>query len=316
MHRYPGPMTPLSNIPDLDLIRDVSIADDRHILHVGAAQKFYTAFIDGTQNGRVRKMQLQYRDLLDTVLLNVRFPHDRRAAGRSFHPHPVKWTPAVRAYLMDVVGMVVYSHVDQPELYELYCLLHWAVFICNNARFKAHRYAARNLMHQYVDKHGRLFGNISCKYHHLLHFIDEVERFGSLPLLSTTPFALGVLKHVVDLTKDGSAVKQAATTILLRERAGRTHSHPSYPRRTENGVKIRRNFFFDNSADDTDGWFMTDGGVVVKFIEVVSEEPFLVRGAPLAQQERHCGLDDSFLHPIGLGLWTTNNKIHRKCSKE
>ncbi|XP_052873358.1 uncharacterized protein LOC128278666 [Anopheles cruzii] len=316
-------VTPLARLP-IDLVQDVIVGDNRNLLHLGVMKNLYSVFVKGAAN--VPEMDGIGQVLLQLVLTNVEFPHERRTTARHFNTNITEWSPSMWGYFLDVVGIVVLGQVGQPACYEMYCLLHWGVAICNHSRFSSYLNAARRVLQQYVTKHNDLVGSVTCNFHHLLHLVDEVRRFGPLPLQSSNPFEaeLSVLRHEVDLAKAGSPVQQVATALLLRERTRYpflTNPLPVMPIPTNNGrrVKIRKNFLLKNSANDTDSWFLVPGsgsscrGQVVKFVSARAD-PFVVCGTPLTEQ-RASG-NNPFADPIGLDVFITSDKHNLQSTKE
>ncbi|XP_058064798.1 uncharacterized protein LOC131214440 [Anopheles bellator] len=318
-------VTPLVRLP-IDIVQDVTIGDDRCLLHIGAAKTLFFAFNDGI--GNIQAMDTLKHDFLEHTLCAIRLPHERRP--RQFETNIAQWPPFMWGCFMDIVGIVILKPTIRQQYYDHYCKLHWAIAICNHGRYRHLLNYARQLIIDFVTEHHNLVGYVTSTFHHLLHIVDEVEKFGPLPLQSSYPFkaALRNLKAEVDITRKTPPIKQIAHTLLLREGAFRHQNllrplPPSLPIPvpTNNGrrVKIHKKFVLrceSISLDDTDCWFLAPGsshGQVVKFVKA-SAGHFAVYGQPLAEQITY------FQHPVdvpvGLNVFGAIDKTQLQKTKK
>ncbi|XP_058053623.1 uncharacterized protein LOC131205517 [Anopheles bellator] len=310
------PMTPLARLP-IDVIRDVIVGDNRHLLHIGIAKTLFFGYAEGY--GRLNAMEAHLIPSLENALFNVRFPHERKP--RQFGQYVSFWSHTMWGHFLDIVGIIVLKPLIRPEYYENYSKLHWAVALCSHKRYTRFLPYARVLLEDFVTEQENMVGHLTSTFHYLLHLVDEVERFGPLALQSTYPFEeeLGVLKHKVDLERAAHPVQQIARALLLREAAQRCHQFADpvlFPIVSNRGlrVEIRKNFLLrDISAEgnDLNSWFLVPGpfndGQVVLF-DGATKDPFAVFGYPLSQQRA--------LHvhpvqvPIGLNTYDTYDKTN------
>ncbi|XP_058056155.1 uncharacterized protein LOC131207554 [Anopheles bellator] len=68
-------MTPLARMP-IDVIKDVIVGDNRHLLHIGIAKTLFFGYAEGY--GRLNAMEAHLIPSLENALFNVRFPHERK----------------------------------------------------------------------------------------------------------------------------------------------------------------------------------------------------------------------------------------------
>ncbi|XP_058064690.1 uncharacterized protein LOC131214325 [Anopheles bellator] len=297
-------MTPLALL-QLDIVKDVIVGDDRHLLHLGAVKNFWETFTHSTC------MSEEDYDKLQSLMCKVHLPHERK--GGQFGRIIGLWTPTMWGYFCDVVGFVVLKQALSQQFFEVYCMLHWAVAICNLTCNRRLLEYARTLFKMYVADYYRIVGFVPHNVHSLLHVVDEVIEFGPLPDQSTTPFEdeLIGLKRKINTIDPKEVVKVTATTLLLRE-AARRHLNPSHEPITKQGrkVQIRKKFVLRSetvSATDANAWFLAkfkDGNgkedvEVVKFEKASGKDiwSLVVLGRPLAT-----AATKAFIHPIRIAV--------------
>ena len=74
------------------------------------------------------------------------------------------------------------------EHYINFVRLFCAATICSTKYYRKYLPVAQMLFNEFIAKYHELFGTVTSNIHNLTHIVEEVEKKGSLPSISTYPF--------------------------------------------------------------------------------------------------------------------------------
>lgn len=294
--------TPLIKLP-IDLIQDIPIADPLHLLDLGIMRKCLYGWCYGNYNYRMKLSATDVKNM--SVMLeecNKSRPKEihRAIRGLKFLKH---WKGTEYRTFLLYLGPVVLKDFLPMDVYEHFLMLSCAVTILMCEKYLKYISVADSLLTNYIQEYINIYGidSISSNVHNLCHVIEDVNKFGSLPEMSSYPFEsfLGhlkcylrsghkplaqIAKRICELSKLESSPK--ATTqifpwvkiddVAITNKAG---SNTTYK-------KIYVNASTMLSSGQKDRWFMTKNCNVVA-LEYISKSngKFYIHGRPLKRQD-------------------------------
>lgn len=86
--------------------------------------------------------------------------------------------------------VILKDYILSFEFYQHFITLFCAVTICYNDAYKSYWHVAQQLIEDYIEKFGKIYGqdSVGSNIHNLCQIVKNVTRFGSLPSLSAYPF--------------------------------------------------------------------------------------------------------------------------------
>lgn len=176
--------TPFLKLP-IDMIHDFIVSDSLHLLHLGVMKKLLLTYKDGNRN--IAKWSAKLIKELSDTLVAIKLPIEihRAMRGLDYVNH---WKASEFGTFLNYIGIVVFKKVLNKEHYKNFVRLFCATTICSTNYYKRFLPVAKVLFNQFIDKYYEQFGSVTSNIHNLVHVVDEIERKGPLPSISTYPF--------------------------------------------------------------------------------------------------------------------------------
>lgn len=180
-------ITPLLQLPNLDMIQDIVVSDSLHLLHLGVMKRLLTTFKDGHAGFDGTTWTKATQIEIDKILHNTKTPLEfhRSIRGLCDLTH---WKASECAVFLNYVGLAIFEEFLHGTYYTHFISLFCAVTICSTDYFRSRLHVARQLLWQHVAMHKLLLKTVTSNTHNLVHIVNEVIRFGSLPTISGYPF--------------------------------------------------------------------------------------------------------------------------------
>lgn len=281
---HSGQDTPILNLPELDIIKDVVVADSLHLLELGVMKRLLVGWRDGSL-GYVGKLSaLQIKQLSETVVsckLAKEIHRQMRGLDCLAFWKGTEW----RSFL-NYVGIVVLKDILSDKLYNHFLLLFIAVRICSSEHFKKWLPLAQMLFEKFIEEFKDIYGEefVTSNIHNLEHVVNDVERFGSLSTISGYPFE-NYLFQLKRLVRQGQhCLQQVANRIMEKNRIhpSDTGTAKSVPRLIRRGEKVecvlRQGFEINNTFKDS--WFLSKKLEIVQMVDasINSDNSILIHG--------------------------------------
>lgn len=169
------------------MIQDIVVSDSLHLLHLGVMKRLLTTYRDGQLGFDGTTWSKETRIEIDNILHNTKTPKEfhRSMRGLCDLPH---WKASECAVFLNYVGLAIFEEYLHGPYYTHFLALFCAVTICSTDYFRGSLHVARQLFWQHVAMHKLLFKTVTSNTHNLVHVVNEVTRFGSLPTISGYPF--------------------------------------------------------------------------------------------------------------------------------
>ena len=181
--------TPLQNLP-IDLISDFPIADSLHLIDLGIMKKCLLAWISGSFGYGAKWSARDISNVSEHLVdCNQQMPLEIHRAVRTLDC--IKFWKALefRTFLL-YLGPVVLKDMLEPKVYEHFLTFFCAVTLCTTRCYLKAINVAEKLFLKYVKEFSEVYNkeSISSNVHGLCHIVEDVKRFGCLPLFSAYPF--------------------------------------------------------------------------------------------------------------------------------
>lgn len=202
-----------------------------------------------------------------------------------------------RVFLL-YLGPVFLKDFLDTEVYNHFLMLSCAVRILSCKKYLKSIDIAKFLLENYIKKFIQIYGidSISSNIHNLCHVVDDVNKFGPLPVISSYPFEnyLGYLKSLV---RHGNLpLSQIAKRVIELSKLNKSRDvNKSTPFLSkENCVKGKNIYKKVNLADDfvfcADGknsYFLTHTNEIVLMIHATYTESIKIYGKCINEKYDH-----------------------------
>lgn len=115
-------------------------------------------------------------------------------------------------------GIVLLKGTIPMEEYECFLYLFCAVTICSTDKYRPTLAVARAIFVDFIEMYTSIYGacKISSNVHNLCHVVDDVERFGSLPTISTYTFENQLHLIKLNIKQCNKPLQQVARRLIER----------------------------------------------------------------------------------------------------
>lgn len=200
----------------IDMIRDFVVADSLHLLELGVMKRLIITWRDGLKNYQTKWTNF------DIFVLNKALYRCNKELPKEIHRkfRPVDklsfWKGTEFRTMLLYTGIVVFKKVLTPNVFSHFLTLFAATTICNTKAYRHFLPLARHLFNDFIEMYSDLYGNenIVSNIHNLCHVVDDVERFGELPLIGTYPFENKLRIIKLKLKQCNKVLEQAANRIV------------------------------------------------------------------------------------------------------
>lgn len=179
-------ITPLLKLP-IDIVEDIIVSDSLHLLHLGVMKKLLLAYRDGHNGLDVAKWSKEDIKSISEQLDTIRLPLEIHRAVRSIDTVN-HWKGTECASFLNYIGIILLKPFLDDSHYMNFSNLFCAVTICSSSYFHRFLPVAKILFKDFITNYNMQFNSVTSNIHNLAHVVDEVQRFGPLPSISSYPF--------------------------------------------------------------------------------------------------------------------------------
>uniref|UniRef100_A0A182XQ09 Transposase domain-containing protein n=1 Tax=Anopheles quadriannulatus TaxID=34691 RepID=A0A182XQ09_ANOQN len=164
-------ISPLLEIPDIDIIRDVIISESLHLFYLGILKRLLFGWRDG-KLGKCYKWSGMQCDSVSEHLVGIELPSEIHRRFRRLDELK-NWKGTELASFLHYAGLVVLK-VLPSEAYEHFLLLFCAVTMLSSNEFKKNWHVAGKMLETFVIQYGQIYGEqyLTSNVHNLLHVLD------------------------------------------------------------------------------------------------------------------------------------------------
>lgn len=262
--------TPLIDIPNLDMIQDIVVADSMHLIELGSMKRLLKGWTDGSL-GFTTKLSFFEISAISEKLLRINLPSEMHRRMRGLDSLAF-WKAVEFANFLRYVGIVVLKDHLTEDAYEHFRILFCAITILSTNAHQLYWSVARKMLLSFVEDYASLYGThyITSNVHNLVHIVDEVERLGPLPTLAAYPFENTLFRIKNYLRNGNKNVQQAANRLseLSRYESSVRLKAVEFPytKFLKNGTiecGVKEGFVL--STKHKNSWFMSKRLEIVKF---------------------------------------------------
>lgn len=273
--------SPLEKL-DVDMVKDVIIADSLHLFDLGVMRKCLKGWCYGNFNFK-NKWSAQHVKQISATLMtyNPYMPKEIHRSIRGFDCLNFWKGNEYRTFLY-YLGIVVLKDNLSVETYSHFIILFCAVTLCSSEHYLKYIDLATELFQEYVEKYIDLYGidSIGSNIHNLIHVTEDVKRFGCLTKLSAYPFEsrLGFIKH---LLRHGNRpleqicmrlIEQSNIKCFSVHNESKLHVKQKEIRNgsvTYNYIDTGKGFVLSSKKGDS--WFLTTTNEIVQVLYITQE---------------------------------------------
>ncbi|XP_049294314.1 uncharacterized protein LOC125769601 isoform X3 [Anopheles funestus] len=265
-HREP---TPLTELDDFDIIKNVVTSDSLHLLDHGATKKFLMHWKTAKFSSDEKWSQEQI-DNISTFIMNMKLPSEiiRRMRSLKFLKY---WKGSEFKYFLLYGGIVILRDYLPEEEYDHFLKYFCAITIFSTEVYKPLWVEGKRLIEEFILEVPRTYGreHLTSNIHNLQHIYDDICNFGPLPTISTYPFE-GYLRNIKRSMRSGwKCLEQAANRIseLNNFETYNPPTHPEYPLIEQKSqlTILHMSSSFILKCTENDQWFLTDSNAIIKF---------------------------------------------------
>lgn len=182
--------TPLTKaIHGLNMIDDVPIGDELHLIDLGCTKRMLKGWIDGELCYKLR-FSTNMRIEMSNYLKSIDRPSEIHRAIRGIDEIAHWKGTEFRTFLL-YVSIVILKKFLPKKYYQHFLLYFCSITICSTQyHIKNLIEIADQMLKSYLNIFKIFYGPENCvsNIHNLCHLVDEVRRFGSLISFSSYPF--------------------------------------------------------------------------------------------------------------------------------
>ncbi|XP_055381857.1 uncharacterized protein LOC129612336 [Condylostylus longicornis] len=304
-------ISPLTNLP-IDMVEDIIVADSLHLFDLGIMRKCLYGWVNGNYNFRTKFSGKDIEEISNLLeKFNFYKPKEICRAIRRLNCLKMWKGTEFRTFLL-YIGPVILKQFLSPEVYQHFLIFVCAVRIVSSKEHIKFKKVAQKLFADYIETFIHIYGedSISMNVHNLCHVVADVNKFGTIPSLSSYDFEnfLGRIKNL--LRSGNKPLEQIAKRLIeisringkekihqdnyeiVPEKEIKNTQHPLLQCcKVFNRINYKNKFILSNEFKDK--WFLTKSNKIICMINAtfVNNE-IHIYGCPIKN------LHDFFLLPI------------------
>ncbi|XP_053667908.1 uncharacterized protein LOC128718296 [Anopheles marshallii] len=284
--------TPLLDVDELDIIKDIIVADSLHILYLGLTKTLLKAYIFGTMSPFQKWLPREER-AISKLLVGVQYPSEIHRKARALY-YIKFWKGSELASFLHHCAIPLLKNRISDRAYNHLKLFFLAVTFLSSAIFEQYWEYAGQLLHQFVSEFSEIYSSnyLTSNVHNLLHILPDVQRFGPLTSISSYPFE-NKLQFIKNLVRTGHrSLNQVVCRVTeLREleaadkRIKDTTIYPSIKNKNNEVIFfVKANFVLRKG--NRNGWFFTHDNQIVRYSKASEiSGKFCIEGHPMLTKQ-------------------------------
>lgn len=210
--------TPLTDLPlTVDLVEDIVIGDELHLLHLGLIKRFLNGWRSGSLGLRTKWSKSNEKEIDDYILSsNKPFEIHRKMRGLN---ELARWKGTEFRTFLLYTSLPVLKKFLPPKYFQHYLLFYCAIVIFGSQYFCDKLYDIANQMIQsFLSLFKTMYGihHFTSNLHNLSHLAEEVKRFGVLGNFNTYSFE-NKLQGIKSMVRSGNRPLKQICKRLLEE---------------------------------------------------------------------------------------------------
>lgn len=263
-------VSPLLKLP-IDIINDIIVADSLHLLHLGIMKNLLRIYKSGHDGCDFVKWSIANVEQMSSILNNLKLPIEIHRASRGLDVL-THWKASECAVFLNYVGIALLKYFLVEHHYEKFLRLFIATTICSSNYFKRFLPVALQLFKDFISSYYSEFNSVTSNTHNLIHVVDECERFGPLPSMSSYPFENHLFK-IKNLLRSGrlplpQVINRLTEMSFVESASMRSVAdfpNYKYPNKKKpfqfSHVELREGFVLNTKFENK--WFLTRNGEIV-----------------------------------------------------
>lgn len=211
-------LTPLLDIPNLDMIQDFPIGDSMHLLDHGITSRLLNGFINGKLSNVDAKWSNFQVNLVSKYLASIKAPAEIRSQRQIRDLTTIaKWKAIEFRNFGLYIGIVVLNGNLKDYIYKHFLLYFCALtIITSEFHLKRLGNVAESCLKLFVERFKTIYGEhqFTSNVHNLIHLMDDVKRFGPITTFSTYPFESHLYKIKRLLRSGNLPLSQVAKRMM------------------------------------------------------------------------------------------------------
>ncbi|XP_061496463.1 uncharacterized protein LOC133390970 [Anopheles gambiae] len=191
-------LTPLLHIHGLDMIKQIIIAEELHLMHLGVERKLLHGWNYGLWGAE--KWSDEVKEEISSELRRIVLPSEIHRKLRGLDDLKF-WKGSEYSSFLHYAAPIILKGRISDDAYSHFMLFHCAVKFLSSNTYKRQWETADTFLEQFVTDYAQIYGEgyVSSNIHNLLHVTAEVRQFGPLSTLSVYIFenALQVMKNML-----------------------------------------------------------------------------------------------------------------------
>ncbi|XP_061500456.1 uncharacterized protein LOC133391311 [Anopheles gambiae] len=180
--------TPLIDLMNFDMVRDVITSDPLHLFYLGIMRKLLNGWMSG-KFGKHKKWTPLQKQQISKFLKESQLPSEihRKMRGLKYLPF---WKGSEFWSFLRYIGVVVLKNNLPIENYNHFMLLFCAVTFLSSPIYKKYWRYAGEFLNKFVIDFDKIYDKslVSSNVYIVEHVFDDVDRFGDLETISADIF--------------------------------------------------------------------------------------------------------------------------------
>uniref|UniRef100_A0A4Y0BLK2 Transposase domain-containing protein n=2 Tax=Anopheles funestus TaxID=62324 RepID=A0A4Y0BLK2_ANOFN len=213
--------TPLLDVKGMDIIKDIPIADDLHLLHLGIMKRLLLGYVLGSLKP-YKKWSEDEQERISNLLVRIKLPTEFQRSTRALKFIKFWKGSEFRTFLHHISIPLLKGSITDSA-YHHFKLFFMAVTLLSSNYYKQYWDFAGKLLNQFVEDFSVIYGRgyLTSNFHNLVHVAADVKRFGPLPTISSYPFE-NKLQHIKRLGNRNGWFLTKNNEIVRYNRASET----------------------------------------------------------------------------------------------